>query len=44
MPKPSFAAWLPAMDWKTRSVGAPCSISRTALVTWQSTQVWVGMA
>ena len=42
-PKASLPFWLPAMDWKIRSQGAP---SRTAFiwaVTWASTQIWVGI-
>ncbi len=42
-PKDALAAWVPAIDWKTRSTGAPRSIRSTLVVTWQSTQDWVGM-
>ena len=43
-PKDAFAACVPAMDWKTRSTGAPRSIRSMLVVTWHSTQDWVGMA
>lgn len=43
-PKEAFAAWVPATDWKTRSTGAPRSIRSTLVVTWHSTQDWVGIA
>ena len=33
MPKLLLAASLPAMDWKTRSTGAPCSMARKVVVT-----------
>ncbi|MNR22497.1 hypothetical protein D3C85_1394530 [compost metagenome] len=42
MPNASLARWLPATDWNTRSTGAPSSIARSVLVTWVSTQDWVG--
>ena len=44
MPKPRFAASVPAIDWNTRSTGAPASIARSVVVTCASTQVCVGMA
>jgi hypothetical protein len=44
MPKLAFAAWVPAIDWNTRSTGAPRSIAAMVLVTWVSTQDWVGIA
>ena len=44
MPKPRLAASVPATDWKTRSTGAPSSISSMEDVTWLSTQDWVGMS
>jgi hypothetical protein len=39
-----LAASVPATDWKTRSTGAPRSISWIDEVTWVSTQPWVGMS
>ena len=39
-----FAASVPAIDWNTRSTGAPRSIARMLVVTCASTQLWVGMA
>ena len=44
MPKLLFAASLPAIDWNTRSTGAPLAISASVVVTCASTQVWVGMS
>ncbi len=41
-PKARLAASVPAMDWKTRSTGAPRSMARSAVVTWASTQDWIG--
>jgi hypothetical protein len=38
-----LAGWVPATDWNTRSTGAPCSSARSVVVTWASTQDWVGM-
>ena len=43
-PNDAFAACVPAMDWNTRSTGAPRSISSIVVVTWLSTQDWVGMS
>ena len=43
-PKPALAASVPAIDWKTRSTGAPASIACSVLVTCVSTQLCVGMA
>ena len=39
MPNPALAASVPAIDWNTRSTGAPFAIASIALVTWVSTQV-----
>ena len=44
MPKLRLAASVPAIDWKTRSTGAPLRISSSVVVTWASTQLWVGMS
>src|SRR5262245_28800884 len=44
MPKLLFAASLPAIDWNTRSTGAPLAMSASVVVTCASTQVWVGMS
>ena len=44
MPKPRLVASVPAIDWNTRSTGAPRSMACKVLVTWVSTQDWVGMA
>jgi hypothetical protein len=44
MPKPALAASLPAIDWNTRSTGAPRSMIASALVTCVSTQLCAGMA
>ena len=35
--------WDPAMDWKIRSQGAPFRTASIWVVTWASTQIWVGM-
>ena len=43
-PKASLPFWLPAMDWKIRSQGAPCFTAFIWAVTWARTQIWVGMA
>ena len=43
MPKLRLAASVPAIDWNTRSTGKPCSISPSVVVTWVSTQAWVGI-
>ena len=43
MPKASLAFWLPAMDWKMRSAGAPWEMAAIWVVTCPRTQVWVGM-
>ena len=43
-PKLLLAASVPAMDWNTRSTGAPRSISSMVVVTWASTQDWVGIS
>jgi hypothetical protein len=43
-PKLALAACVPAIDWNTRSTGAPRSISWIAVVTWVSTQDWVGIS
>ena len=39
-----FAASVPAMDWNTRSTGAPASRQRKVVVTWASTQDCVGIS
>ena len=44
MPKLLLAASVPAMDWNTRSTGAPRRISSRVVVTWASTQDWVGIS
>ena len=38
MPKLRLAASVPAIDWNTRSTGAPRSIASIVVVTWVSTQ------
>ena len=43
MPKLRLSASVPPMDWNTRSTGAPRSMAAMELVTWVSTQVWVGI-
>ena len=43
MPKLSLAASVPAIDWKTRSTGAPASMAARVVVTCARTQDWVGM-
>ncbi|ALE78557.1 hypothetical protein WY02_09060 [Pseudonocardia sp. AL041005-10] len=43
-PNPEFAASVPATDWNTRSTGAPRSMISMEVVTWASTQDWVGMS
>ena len=43
-PKLALAASVPAMDWNTRSTGAPRRTSSSVVVTWASTQDWVGMS
>ena len=43
-PKPSLAASVPAIDWNTRSTGAPRSMISIDVVTWASTQLWVGIS
>src|SRR5437868_6269874 len=43
-PKLLFAASVPAMDWKTRSTGAPASMARIVVVTCESTHDCVGIA
>ena len=42
-PKLALAASVPAIDWNTRSTGAPRSMAAMVLVTWVSTHDWVGM-
>lgn len=42
MPKLAFAFSVPAIDWNTRSTGAPFSIAAIVLVTCVSTHDWVG--
>ena len=44
MPKLLLAASVPAIDWNTRSTGAPRSIASIVVVTWVSMQDWVGMS
>ena len=42
-PKASLPFWLPAMDWKIRSQGAPALTALICAVTWASTQICVGI-
>ena len=44
MPKLVLAASVPAIDWNTRSTGAPGAISASVVVTWASTQLCVGIS
>ena len=42
-PKASLPFWEPAMDWNIRSRGAPNLLAASVwVVTWASTQIWVG--
>ena len=42
-PKASLPFWEPAMDWNIRSSGAPNLLAASVwVVTWASTQIWVG--
>ncbi len=43
MPKLLLAASVPAIDWNTRSIGAPRLIASMLVVTWVNTQDWVGI-
>ena len=43
-PKASFPFSEPAMDWKIRSAGAPLRTHSIWVVTWASTQIWVGIS
>ena len=43
-PKLALAASVPAIDWNTRSSGTPRLIASMELVTWVSTQAWVGIS
>ena len=42
MPKLALAPVVPAIDWNSRSTGAPARIASSCVVMWASTQVWVG--
>ena len=44
MPKPRLAASVPAMDWNTRSTGAPRLMASSVVVTCVSTQLCVGIS
>ncbi len=44
MPKLRLAASVPAIDWNTRSTGAPASMAPRVVVTWARTQDWVGIS
>ncbi|MNG31395.1 hypothetical protein D3C84_1171860 [compost metagenome] len=35
---------LPAIDWNTRSIGAPASMAWICVVTWVSTQLCMGIS
>ena len=43
-PKLALAASVPAIDWNTRSTGAPCSMAAICVVTCVSTQLCMGMS
>ena len=43
-PNEALVASVPPIDWNTRSTGAPASMHSIVLVTWVSTQDWVGIA
>ncbi len=43
-PNDRFVASVPAIDWNTRSTGAPSSMHRSVVVTWVSTHDCVGIA
>ena len=42
MPKLRLAASVPAIDWKTRSTGAPASMRPSWVVTWARTRTGSG--
>ena len=44
MPNEVLAASVPAIDWNTKSTGTPRLISSIEVVTWVSTQAWVGIS
>jgi len=44
MPKLALAASVPAIDWNTRSSGAPRSMAAMEVVTWVRMQPWVGIS
>ena len=44
MPKLRLAASVPAIDWKSRSTGAPASRQASWVVMWARQQAWVGIA
>jgi hypothetical protein len=43
-PNERLVASVPPTDWNTRSTGTPLSISCSEVVTWPSTQPWVGIS
>ena len=43
-PKASLPFWLPAMDWKIISAGAPRLIASSWVVMCPRTQIWVGIS
>ena len=42
MPKLALAASVPAIDWNSRSTGAPASRQASWVVMWARQQAWVG--
>ncbi len=44
MPKLALAASVPAIDWNSRSTGAPRSRHASCVVMWARQQAWVGIA
>ena len=44
IPNERLVASVPAIDWNTRSTGAPSSIARSVVVTWARTHDWVGIS
>ena len=44
MPKLRLACSVPAIDWNTRSTGAPRSMASIVVVMCVRTQDWVGIA
>ena len=43
-PNASLPFWLPAMDWKIMSAGAPRFTASIWVVMWPRTQIWVGIS